>query len=104
LLAAFALTPLVAPTFSARGPRPEDRAFATLVASYDVVIGYTGIVSFGHAMYSASGVRGSPRHRSSLGADLRASPRRVCGGIGCSAVVAVVIGAFSPGSRRSSSR
>ena len=29
--------------------------FATLVASYDVVIGYTGIVSFGHAMFFGFG-------------------------------------------------
>ena len=29
--------------------------FATLAASYDVVIGYTGIVSFGHAMYFGIG-------------------------------------------------
>ena len=36
-------------------PRAQDRPVRTLVASYDVVIGYTGIVSFGHAMFFGFG-------------------------------------------------
>ena len=55
LLAAFAVTPLVAPTFQLVDLVLKIALFATLVASYDVVIGYTGIVSFGHAMFFGFG-------------------------------------------------
>ena len=55
ILAAFALVPLVAPSFKVTDLALKIALFATLAASYDVVIGYTGIVSFGHAMYFGIG-------------------------------------------------
>ena len=55
ILAAFALVPLVAPSFKITDLALKIALFATLAASYDVVIGYTGIVSFGHAMYFGIG-------------------------------------------------
>ena len=55
VLAAFVLVPVVAPTFKATDLALKIALFATLAASYDVVIGYTGIVSFGHAMYFGFG-------------------------------------------------
>jgi branched-chain amino acid transport system permease protein len=47
--------PLVAPSFKITDLALKIALFATLAASYDVVIGYTGIVSFGHAMYFGIG-------------------------------------------------
>ena len=45
-LALFALVPLVIPSFQATDLAIKIAIFGALVASYDVVIGYTGIVSF----------------------------------------------------------
>jgi branched-chain amino acid transport system permease protein len=55
VLAAFALVPVVAPSFTVTDLALKIALFGTLAASYDVVIGYTGIVSFGHAMYFGFG-------------------------------------------------
>ena len=96
LLAAFALTPLVAPTFQLVDLVLKIALFATLVASYDVVIGYTGIVSFGHAMFFGFGAYAVALAIGRLGAPTYG--HLLAGfavGIACSAVVAVVIGAFS---------
>ena len=76
-LALFALVPLVIPLFPGRPTsHSRSRIFGALVASYDVVIGYTGIVSFGHAMYlRLRRLRGGARGRAFRRADLRPSPR-----------------------------
>jgi len=55
VLTAFLLVPIVAPSFKVTDLAVKIALFATLAASYDVVIGYTGIVSFGHAMYFGFG-------------------------------------------------
>ena len=47
--------PLVVPSFQATDLAIKIAIFGALVASYDVVIGYTGIVSFGHAMFFGFG-------------------------------------------------
>jgi branched-chain amino acid transport system permease protein len=54
-LAALALVPVLVPSFSVMDLALKIALFATLVASYDVLIGYTGIVSFGHAMFFGIG-------------------------------------------------
>jgi branched-chain amino acid transport system permease protein len=55
VLAAFALVPAVAPSFQVVDLALKIAIFAALVASYDVLLGYTGIVSFGHAMFFGFG-------------------------------------------------
>ena len=55
LLLAWALLPLTAPSFQTLDLALRIALFATLAASFDVVIGYTGIVSFGHAMFFGFG-------------------------------------------------
>ena len=55
LLAAMVLVPLVVPSFQAVDLALKIAIFATLVASYDILLGYTGIVSFGHAMFFGFG-------------------------------------------------
>jgi branched-chain amino acid transport system permease protein len=95
-LAAFAVTPLVAPTFQLVDLVLKIALFATLVASYDVVIGYTGIVSFGHAMFFGFGAYAVALAIGRLGAPTYG--HLLAGfavGIAVSAAVAVVIGAFS---------
>jgi branched-chain amino acid transport system permease protein len=70
--------------------------FATLVASYDVLIGYTGIVSFGHAMFFGLGAYTVALSLSRLGAPdwshlLAGFAIAILGG----AILAFLIGAFS---------
>jgi len=95
-LALFALVPLVIPSFQATDLAIKIAIFGALVASYDVVIGYTGIVSFGHAMYFGFGAYavalavgrfGAPTYGHLLVGFLS--------GMVASALVAVLIGAFS---------
>ena len=88
--------PLVAPTFQLVDLVLKIALFATLVASYDVVIGYTGIVSFGHAMFFGFGAYAVALAIGRLGAPTYG--HLLAGfavGIAVSATVAVVIGAFS---------
>jgi branched-chain amino acid transport system permease protein len=70
--------------------------FATLVASYDILIGYTGIVSFGHAMFFGLGAYTVALSVSRLGAP--DWPHLLLGfalAIAGTAVLAFLIGAFS---------
>jgi branched-chain amino acid transport system permease protein len=54
-LAALALVPAVVPSFEVLDLALKVAVLGALVASYDVLIGYTGIVSFGHAMFFGLG-------------------------------------------------
>ncbi len=95
LVAAFALVPLV-PSFQTTDLALKIALFATLVASYDVVIGYTGIVSFGHAMYFGFGAYAVALALGRFGApDYGHLALGFAAGILVSAVVAVAIGTFS---------
>lgn len=70
--------------------------FATLVASFDVLIGYTGIVSFGHAMFFGLGAYAVGLSVSRLGAP--DWPHLLFGfavAVVGTAVVAFLLGAFS---------
>jgi branched-chain amino acid transport system permease protein len=95
-LALFALVPLVIPSFQATDLAIKIAIFGALVASYDVVIGYTGIVSFGHAMYFGFGA-----YAVALAVGRFGAPTYVhllvgfLTGMVVSALVAVLIGAFS---------
>jgi branched-chain amino acid transport system permease protein len=55
LAAAFALLPAAAGSFQAIDLAVKIALFGALAASYDVLLGYTGIVSFGHAMFFGIG-------------------------------------------------
>jgi len=96
LLAAFALVPAVVPSFQAMDLALKIALFATLVASYDVVIGYTGIVSFGHAMFFGFGAYAVALALGKFGAVTYGHLLLgFAAGVVVSAAVAVVIGAFS---------
>jgi branched-chain amino acid transport system permease protein len=96
VLIAWALLPATAPSFQTLDLALKIALFATLAASYDVVIGYTGIVSFGHAMFFGFGAYAVALAVGKLGAPTYG--HLLLGflvGIAISATVALVIGAFS---------
>lgn len=95
-LAVIAAMPLVVPSFQATDLAIKIAIFGTLVASYDVVIGYTGIVSFGHAMYFGFGAYAVALCLGRFGAPTYGN--LLLGfviGAAVSALVAGLIGAFS---------
>jgi branched-chain amino acid transport system permease protein len=95
-LAVFVVVPIVSPSFQITDLVLKIALFATLVASYDVVIGYTGIVSFGHAMFFGFGAYAVALSLGKFGAPTYG--HLLLGfvvGILLSAVVAIGIGAFS---------
>lgn len=95
LLAAFAAAPLV-PSFQVVDLALKIAIFAALVASYDVLIGYTGIVSFGHAMFFGFGAYGVALAVGRLGTPTYGHlALGFAAAVSVSAVVAIVIGAFS---------
>ena len=95
-LAFLALVPVAVPSFQATDLAIKIALFGALVASYDVVIGYTGIVSFGHAMFFGFGAYAVALSVGRLGAPTYG--HLLLGfaiGVLLSAVVAALIGAFS---------
>ncbi len=96
VLLAWVLLPAVLPSFQMLDLALKIALFATLAASYDVVLGYTGIVSFGHAMFFGFGAYAVALAVGKLGAPTYG--HLLLGflvGIAISGVLAVVIGAFS---------
>ena len=55
LLFLFLLVPIVFPSFKTVDLAMQIIMFATLVASFDILLGYTGILSFGHGMFFGIG-------------------------------------------------
>jgi branched-chain amino acid transport system permease protein len=69
--------------------------FIVLAASYDMLLGYTGIVSFAHVMFFGMGAYGVAIALTRLGAGWGAVLVGAMAGIGVSIIVAVVIGLLS---------
>jgi branched-chain amino acid transport system permease protein len=96
VVAAWALLPALGPSFQVLDLALKIALFATLAASYDVVIGYTGIVSFGHAMFFGFGAYAVAVAVGRLGAPTYGHLLLgFLAGVAVSAGVAVVVGAFS---------
>jgi len=55
LVVAFLAIPLLSPSFKTLDLAVQIIIFATLVASFDILLGYTGILSFGHGMFFGVG-------------------------------------------------
>jgi branched-chain amino acid transport system permease protein len=55
LLVLFILVPFLFPSFKSVDLAMKVIIFATLVASFDILLGYTGILSFGHGMFFGMG-------------------------------------------------
>ena len=95
-LALFVLVPVAVPSFQVTDLAIKIALFGALVASYDVVIGYTGIVSFGHAMFFGFGAYSVALAVGRFGAPTYGHLLLGFGiAVLLSAVVAALIGAFS---------
>ncbi|MCP4691637.1 MAG: branched-chain amino acid ABC transporter permease, partial [Desulfobacterales bacterium] len=55
ILALFVLTPFLFPSFKTLDLALKIMIFAALTASFDILLGYTGILSFGHVMFFGIG-------------------------------------------------
>ena len=69
--------------------------FIVLVASYDLLIGYTGIVSFAHTMFFGFGAYGAAILLKTMGPGWDAVILGAIAGVGLSLVLAVAIGLLS---------
>jgi len=86
--------------FLVSGARPLNTAaticvFIVLVASYDLLLGYTGIVSFAHTMFYGIGAYGVGLALSAMGPSWWAVFTGVASALALSLVLALVIGLFS---------
>ncbi len=95
VVAGLLLTPFVFPGAQALGVAAKILVFIVLVASYDLLLGYTGIVSFAHTMFFGIGAYGVAIALTRFPASFSA----IAVGLGCaiavSALLAFVIGLFS---------
>ena len=69
--------------------------FVVLVASYDLLLGYTGIVSFAHTMFFGIGAYGVALTLSAFGASFTAIALGTLGGAMLAGALALAIGLFS---------
>jgi branched-chain amino acid transport system permease protein len=95
ILVALALAPFLFP-----GTRSVDTAariciFIVLVASYDLMLGYGGIVSFAHTMFFGLGAYGTGLALTHLGRGWDAVALGTAGGALAAAILAAIIGLFS---------
>ena len=95
VLVALAVAPFLFP-----GTRSVDTAaricvFILLVASYDLLLGYTGIVSFAHTMFFGIGAYGVALASETMGRGWAALTVGVLAGALAAAALALVIGLFS---------
>ncbi|MDA5557300.1 branched-chain amino acid ABC transporter permease [Shimia sp. MMG029] len=95
ILICLALAPFLFP-----GVRSVDTAariciFIVLVASYDLLLGYGGIVSFAHTMFFGLGAYGVALASTHLGRGFDSLLIGTLGGVAVAATLALVIGLFS---------
>lgn len=96
LLAVLALIPLLVPSFRVMDVVAKVMIYAIAVASFDIIIGYTGIISFAHAMFFGLGA-----YAVALISHQAAEPQyyhlvlAALAAVGLSAVAATVIAVFS---------
>jgi branched-chain amino acid transport system permease protein len=96
VLVVLALVPMLVPSYQVLDLALKIALFGTLVASYDVLIGYTGIVSFGHAMFFGLGAYAVGLSLGRLGAPTYGHlALGFAIAVVVAAVLAFVIGAFS---------
>ena len=95
VLLALLLTPFIFPGAKAMGVAAKILVFIVLVASYDLLLGYTGIVSFAHTMFFGIGAYGVAIAFTRMGPDWGALLAGLAGAVTVSALLALVIGLFS---------
>jgi branched-chain amino acid transport system permease protein len=95
ILVGLALTPFIFPGTKALNVAAKVIIFVVLAASFDLLLGYTGIVSFAHTMFFGIGAYGIAIASSRLGPTWGALALGALGALALSALLSVVIGLFS---------
>src|SRR5262252_313370 len=92
---ALAFAPFLFPGSKALGAAAKMLVFVLLVASYDLLLGYTGIVSFAHTMFFGIGAYGVAIASTRLGPGWGAVALGVAAALAASFVLSLVIGLAS---------
>jgi branched-chain amino acid transport system permease protein len=95
LLLALALTPFIFPGVKALNVAAKVLVFVVLVASFDLLLGYTGIVSFAHTMFFGIGAYGVAIASTRMGPGWGAILTGVAVALALSFVLALLVGLFS---------
>jgi branched-chain amino acid transport system permease protein len=95
LFVALAVTPFAIPGVKALNVAAKVLVFIVLVASFDLLLGYTGIVSFAHTMFFGIGAYGVAIASTRLGAGWGAIALGTAAALALSFVLAAAIGLFS---------
>jgi branched-chain amino acid transport system permease protein len=90
-----AIAPFAFPGAKALGVASKMLVFILLIASYDLLLGYTGIVSFAHTMFFGIGAYGIAIASSRMGAGWDAVAVGLGAALVISLVLSLVIGLFS---------
>ncbi len=95
LVLVLAFTPFIFPGVKALNVAAKVLVFIVLVASFDLLLGYTGIVSFAHTMFFGIGAYGIAVATTRMGPTWEALAVGVVGSLLLSFVLALVTGLFS---------
>jgi len=87
--------PFIFPGVKALNVAAKVLVFVVLVASFDLLLGYTGIVSFAHTMFFGIGAYGIAIATTRMGPTWTALAVGVLGALAVSLVLSLVIGLFS---------
>ncbi len=90
-----ALAPFIAPSVRALNVAAKIIIFIVLVASYDLLLGYTGIVSFAHTMFFGIGAYGIAIASTGMGPGWGSLLAGMLGAVALSLVLSLLIGLFS---------
>ncbi|HTS03711.1 MAG TPA: branched-chain amino acid ABC transporter permease [Thermoanaerobaculia bacterium] len=89
------VTPFVFPGAKALNVAAKTCTFVVLVASFDLLLGYTGIISFAHTMFFGIGAYGVAIAITRMGPNWPAVAAGVVAALAVSLVLSLVIGLFS---------
>ena len=95
IVLALALTPFIFPSTKALNVAAKIVVFIVLVASFDLLLGYTGIVSFAQTMFFGIGAYGIAIAASRFGPSWAAVAAGTAAALAVSLVLSLVIGLFS---------
>ena len=95
VLIGLAVAPFAFPGSKALGVAAKMLVFILLVASYDLLLGYTGIVSFAHTMFFGIGAYGVAIASTRMGAGWPAVVLGTVVALGLSLLLSLLIGLFS---------
>jgi branched-chain amino acid transport system permease protein len=95
ILVALAVTPFAVPGVKALNVAAKVMIFVVLVASFDLLLGYTGIVSFAHTMFFGIGAYGIAIASTRMGPGWGAILAGLAVALALSFVLALLVGLFS---------